>query len=293
MLKAHIKLMRMHHYIKNLLIFAALVFSGQFFQREKFLSGLLGFCSFCMISSVVYIVNDIRDREKDRLHPVKCQRPIASGEVSVKSAIFLSIILLLGGVTCNIGVFHISSSLLLILYLILNFAYSFGCKNLPIVDIAILVSGFLIRVMYGAVVTQIDVSNWLYLTVMAAAFYFALGKRRNELNKINSGKTRKVLKAYPVNFLDKNMYMCLVLMNVFYSLWSMEKSSMLEGGSKYLIFTVPIVLVITLKYSMDIEAVCDGGQNSDGDPVEVLLHDKMLLGLCGAYVGIMFAALYL
>lgn len=147
--------------------------------------------------------------------------------------------------------------------------------------------------MYGAVVTQIEVSNWLYLTVMAAAFYFALGKRRNELNKINGGKTRKVLKAYPVSFLDKNMYMCLALMNVFYSLWSMEKSTMIEGGNKYLIFTVPVVLVITLKYSMDIEAVCDGCQNSDGDPVEVLLHDAMLLGLCGVYIGIMFAALYL
>lgn len=162
--------MRIHHYIKNLLIFAALVFSGQFFQRGKFLSGLLGFCSFCMISSVVYIINDIRDREKDRLHPIKCQRPIASRAISVKNAILFSVILFLGGVACNIGIYHISSSLLILLYLVLNLAYSFGCKNLPIVDISILVAGFLIRVMYGAVIIGLNVSNWLYLTVMAADF---------------------------------------------------------------------------------------------------------------------------
>lgn len=287
------KLMRIHHYIKNLLIFAALVFSGQFFQRGKFLSGLLGFCSFCMISSVVYIINDIRDREKDRLHPIKCQRPIASRAISVKNAILFSVILFLGGVACNIGIYHISSSLLILLYLVLNLAYSFGCKNLPIVDISILVAGFLIRVMYGAVIIGLNVSNWLYLTVMAAAFYFALGKRRNELKKLDDGKTRKVLKAYPVTFLDKNMYMCLALMNVFYALWSMDKSTMLTNGNKYLVFTVPIVLVITLKYSMDIENVYEACQSSDGDPVEVLLHDKMLLGLCVVYIVVMFAALYL
>lgn len=295
MLKSFIKIMRIHHYIKNFLIFAALVFSGQFFQWDKFLSGFMGFCSFCMASSVVYIINDIRDFEKDRLHPVKCKRPVAAGMISVKNAMAEAIILLIFTMICNMSVFHISSSLLLFFYLGLNIAYSFGLKNLPIVDISILVVGFLIRVMYGAIITEIDISNWLYLTVMSAAFYFALGKRRNELKKINSGETRRVLKEYSVDFLDKNMYMCQALVNVFYALWSMEKGVMMTKENKYLILTVPIVLIITMRYSMDVESayMSRGGKNADGDPVEILLHDKVLLILCTIYLVMMFGILYL
>lgn len=288
-IKPYIKLIRVHHYIKNLLIFAPLLCSGQFFSLggKSLYAVFVGFIAFCTISSVVYIINDIQDREKDHNHPTKCNRPIASGAVSVKNALILAIVLLLITVLFNLGIFHFSSSLLLILYFIINLAYSFGLKNVPIVDISILVAGFLIRILYGAVITDIKVSNWLYLTVLATAFYFALGKRRNELKRAKNKETRKVLKSYPQNFLDKNMYMCLTLANVFYALWSMDKSTASFYNNKYLIFTVPIVLLITMKYSMNIEG------DSDGDPVEVLLHDKVLLGLCAIYLTIMFLILYL
>jgi 4-hydroxybenzoate polyprenyltransferase len=182
--------------------------------------------------------------------------------------------------------FRITSTLLLALYFALNLGYSFGLKNIPIVDISILVAGFLIRILYGAFVTGITISNWLYLTVIALSFYFALGKRRNELKQVG-GETRKVLKAYPLNFLDKNMGICLTLANVFYALWSMDEKTRAFYENDYLIFTVPIVLLITLKYSLDVEG------DSDGDPVEVLLRDKVLLGLCVLYLAAMFAILYL
>lgn len=279
--------MRVHHYIKNFLVFVALVCSGQLFNLEKLTAGIAAFIAFCMVSSVVYIVNDIRDVEKDRKHPTKCKRPIAAGTISVKSAWGLAIVLLLIAIACNCLSFHVTSTLLLTLYLILNLAYSFGFKNVPIVDVTILVAGFLIRILYGAFVTEITISNWLYLTVIALAFYFALGKRRNELKQIGDGETRQVLKAYPVNFLDKNMGMCLTLANVFYALWSMDEKTMSFYNNEYLIFTVPIVLLITMKYSLDIEG------ESDGDPVEVLLHDKVLLTLCVLYLAVMFAILYL
>lgn len=285
MVKSYAKLMRIHHYIKNLLVFAALAFSGQFFVWDKLFSAFMGFAAFCLVSSAVYIINDIRDREKDRNHPTKCKRPIASGDVPVKNAGILAIFLLVAATACNFVVFQILSSLLLLLYFAINLAYSFGLKNIPLLDITILVAGFLIRVIYGAVVTDIAISNWLYLTVIAVAFYFALGKRRNELRKVGS-ETRKVLKSYPVNFLDKNMYMCLALANVFYALWSMSESTIAFYHNRYLVFTVPIVLLITMKYSMNVE------RESDGDPVEVLLHDKMLLGLCIAYLAVMFFILY-
>lgn len=285
-MKKYIKLMRVHHYIKNLLIFAALLCSGQLFNINKLLLGIIGFVSFCMISSVVYIINDIRDKDKDRNHPTKCKRPIADGTISIKNAWILAIILFIISVICNFLTLNIISAFLLSLYLAINLAYSFGLKNVPIVDITILVAGFLIRILYGALIMDIAISNWLYLTVITLAFYFALGKRRNELRHSNDGKTRNVLKAYPVNFLDKNMTICLTLANVFYALWSMDESTISFYNNKYLVLTVPIVLLITMKYSFNIEG------ESDGDPVEVLLHDKTLMVLCGLYLSIMFVILY-
>ena len=286
-MKNYIKLMRVHHYIKNFLVFAALMCSGQFFSILKFSSAFLGFLAFCLISSVIYIINDICDVKKDRNHPTKKNRPIASGKISITNAIILAIMLFILALICNIQIFSIEAILLLLLYFVLNLGYSLGLKNIPIVDITILVSGFLIRVLYGAFITGITISNWLYLTVISGAFYFALGKRRNELRKVNSDKTRKVLKAYPESFLDKNMYMCLTLTNVFYALWSMDKNTIAHYNSEHLIFTVPIVLLITMKYSMNVEG------DSDGDPVEVLLHDKILIILCLIYLAVMFTILYL
>ncbi|MBE6960316.1 MAG: decaprenyl-phosphate phosphoribosyltransferase [Ruminococcaceae bacterium] len=285
-MKHYLKLMRVHHYIKNCLVFAALACSGQFFQLNKLVPAVLAFIAFCMVSSIVYIINDIRDREKDRSHPTKCNRPIAAGTVSVKGACVLAGFLLVIAVVCNGLIFQLTPTVLLALYLVLNLAYSFGLKNIPIVDITILVAGFLIRVLYGALVTGITISNWLYLTVIALSFYFALGKRRNELKQLGSDKTRTVLKAYPLSFLDKSMSMCLTLANVFYALWSMDEKTMALYNTQYLVFTVPIVLLITMKYSLDVEG------ESDGDPVEVLLHDKLLLALCVLYLVVMFMILY-
>ena len=286
-MKHYLKLMRVHHYIKNGLVFAALACSGKLFVWDKLSASLLGFAAFCLISSVVYIVNDIRDVEKDRKHPAKCKRPIAAGKISARNAWMLAAALLAAAVVCNALTFNLPATILLALYLVLNLAYSFGLKRIPIVDITILVAGFLIRILYGALVTEITISNWLYLTVITVAFYFALGKRRNELKHLGDGETRQVLKAYPISFLDKNMGMCLTLANVFYALWSMDEKTMSLYNNQYLIFTVPIVLLITMKYSLAIEG------ESDGDPVEVLLHDKVLLVLCVIYLAIMFMILYL
>lgn len=285
-MKKYLKLMRIHHYVKNLLVFAALACSGRLFNSDKLLAGIVAFGAFCMVSSAVYIINDICDREKDRKHPAKCTRPIAAGTISVKSAWVLTTALLIAAAVCNGITFRVPSTILLILYLILNLAYSFGMKNVPIVDVTILVAGFLIRILYGAIVTEISISNWLYLTVIAFAFYLALGKRRNELRQAGDGETRPVLKAYPVKFLDMNMGMCLTLANVFYALWSIDENTTSFYQNDHLIFTVPIVLLITMKYSLDIEG------NSDGDPVEVLLHDKLLLSLVILYLAAMLIILY-
>ncbi len=283
----YLKLMRVHHYMKNLLVFAALVCSGQLFVPAKLCAGVLGFLAFCAASSAIYIINDIRDCEKDRRHPTKCRRPIASGAVSVRNAACLAVVLFVLAALFIAPVFKLSAVLLLLLYIVLNLAYSFGLKNVPIADITVLAAGFVIRVIYGAQLTEIIISNWLYLAVFAMSFYLALGKRRGELIQVADGDTRSVLKAYPLDFLNRNMTMYLTLGNVFYALWSMDQVTTAFYHNRLLIFTVPIVLLITLKYSLTIDTA------SDGDPVEVLIHDRALLLLVLLYLAVMLGILYI
>lgn len=284
-MKKYIRLMRVHHYIKNLLIFGPIFFAGRLLESKMWIDLLLAYIAFCMVTSVVYVVNDIRDVEKDRLHPTKCKRPIASGEVSIKKACMLIGAL---GIVCLIcvlsGKFTINSCIYMLVYFVLNLLYSFQLKNYPIVDIAIVASGFLLRLLFGAAVTGVEISSWLYLTVTMAAFYFALGKRRNEKMRQKDNNTRNVLKNYSSTFLNSTMYMCLSLTITFYSLWTVECAK--ERNEVLFVWTVPIVLLICMKYCLDIES------NSDGDPVEVLTHDWILLALCGVWALILIGITY-
>ena len=276
-MKKYLYLMRVHHYIKNILIFMPLIFSGNLTDRRKFTATLLGMIAFSLVTSAVYIINDIRDAEKDRMHPTKKNRPIASGAVTPFHAVVLMVFILIAA-DATAG-----SYALVILYLFINVAYSMGLKDVPLLDVTILASGFLLRVLFGAVLTGTEVSEWLYLTVLSGAFYFSLGKRRNELQKKKDGDTRKVLKYYTRDFLDKNMYMCLALLNTFYALWCKDITN---AGMEYAMWTVPIVILICMKYSLTVEG------NSEGDPVEVLLHDRVLMALCVVYGIVMIGMLY-
>ena len=268
---SYLKLMRIKHYFKNLLIFLPLIFSMSFYNIEKDIKTLIGFILFSLVCSMVYIINDINDIEKDKKHPRKCKRPLASGKVTKKEAYILlailAIIVIGGSVLMNTGIY---SSIILVVYLILNILYSKFLKNIPIIDVICLVTGFVLRVVYGASIIVVEVSNWLYLTIISFSFYLALGKRRNELQA--GTDTRAVLKYYNKDFLDKNMYMFLTLMIVFYSMWCVDASNIVKFDNK-LIFTVPILMIICMKYSMNIE------RHSEGDPVEILFSDKVLMAL--------------
>lgn len=289
-MKHYIKLMRPHHYMKNILLFFPLMFSGRLFELEIFTKVLLGFLAFGLISSVVYIINDINDAENDARHPTKCNRPIASGKVGKGSALVFAVVIFALAITLNVFASggNVYPWVFILSYMVLNLLYSFGCKNIPILDIAILVSGFLLRVIYGAQVANIEVSSWLYLTVMAMSFYLGLGKRRGELANSEAGEqTRKVLKFYNHAFLDKNMYMCLALAITFYSLWCVDPMTTARHAGKGFVFTVPLVILICMKYSLSIE----GG--SDGDPIEVIRKDKWLLILLAVYAVLAIGIIYI
>lgn len=274
------RLLRVKHYIKNILIFVPLFFSGQILNKKKFLATLLSVVVFCIGCSCVYIINDIKDIKKDRCHPEKCTRPIASGNVSIKNAYITCAILLV--IDCIILYFSQITNwagVLLIIYIVINLGYSCGLKNIPILDVAILALGFLIRVIYGGLVSDVVVSAWLYLTVIAVSFYLGLGKRRNELRKIKSSETRKVMESYSDDFLDRNMYICLALGLVFYSLWAVERA-------RNFMWSIPLVLIICMKYNLILE------KDSEGDPVSTLLASKSLIVLVMIYAVIAVISIY-
>ena len=279
-IKSYIKLMRVKHYIKNLLIFLPLIFSLNFNNIQMNIKVLLGFIVFSLTCSIVYIINDIQDVEKDRKHPEKCKRPIASGKVSVKEAWILALVLfIIVAILCVWSEIDYKSILILLTYLAINILYSKVLKNIPLLDVIVLVACYVLRVLFGATLIGVFVSHWLYLTIISFAFYLALGKRRNEMTKSleNGTETRNVLKYYTKDFLDKNMYMCLALTIVFYSLWCVDEITITKFDINYLIWTIPLLIIICMKYSLNIEG------NSYGDPVDVILSDKVLVILILIY----------
>lgn len=270
--KEYIKLIRIKHWIKNGLIFLPLIFSMSF-EIENIVKTILAFFAFSFMASVIYIINDINDREKDKKHPRKCKRPIASGTISIQNAIAIGIILFI--VSLVLHFFAIQrllhySALFLIGYFFINILYSYGAKNISIVDVIILASGFIFRVYYGASIINVPVSNWLFLTILSASLFMGFGKRNKEL-KMN-GEVRGVLKDYTEKFLDNFTIISVILFIVFYSLWSYEQNNV------FIIYLVPLLLIIVMQYMLCME------KSNEGDPMTLLLQNKSLIVTFFIYV---------
>lgn len=286
-IKAYIKLIRLKHYLKNGLIFIPLFFNRHIFNWDLSLKALIGFISFSFMSSVIYIINDINDIEADRKNEAKKARPLASGVIAVHQAIVMAAVLF--GISIIIAYAIGSGMIWLLLYLVLNFSYSIKLKHVPILDVTILAAGYLIRLIYGAAITDIELSFWICMTAITVSLYMGLGKRRNELNKLGDDAyaARGVLKSYNSAFLDKNMYVCLGLAITFYALWTGDSKTVADLGTNLQIWTVPIVIILAMKYSLDIE------KGESGDPMEVILLDKWLIFIGITYVITLFIILYI
>ncbi len=282
-LRGLVRLVRIKHWIKNGLILLPLIFSGHLLDVNSLQTVLIATLTFSLVASVVYIINDIRDVEKDRQHKTKKLRPIASGAVRIRSALLLICILLTAGVLLGLFIgLSMTAWMYIGFYLGINVLYSFGLKNVPIIDIAILSAGFVLRVLFGAEILGIEVSSWLYLSVLAGALYLGLGKRRGEM-RINGSKSRKVNEYYTVDFLDKNMYVSMTLLLVFYSLWAVDHSSP-DGAS----ITIPLFILVFMSYSLSIEK-----GTSSGDPVDVFISNKLLIAAAAAYMIAVTCVVYL
>ncbi|WP_165061578.1 decaprenyl-phosphate phosphoribosyltransferase [Adlercreutzia sp. ZJ154] len=288
-----LKLLRVKHWLKNLLVLFPLLFSGRAVQPDALIQGIVAFLAFCFMASAIYVVNDIRDAENDRAHPTKCLRPIASGAISTAPAIVVACVFAVLAVVLCIPCAQQTplAILFLIAYAVLNIAYSFGCKNVPILDIAMLSVGFLLRILFGSAFCGIEVSSWLFLTVLSLSVFLSLGKRRGEIERFGTS-ARASLMRYDKSFLDKNMYVYLGLGLVFYSLWTFQGMDVAylgySIGQLALVAGIPLAMFACMRYSFCIERTA-----SDGDPIGVVLGDKPLLVLMILWVVVMIIGVYM
>lgn len=289
-MKEILNLIRIKHWLKNILIFLPVFFSVNILSQELLKKSFIAFIVFCLSSSIVYIINDLNDLEKDKKHPIKKLRPLASGKISISTSIITIVILVLINLTLSSYLYTITNNILAILiptiYIVINILYSIILKDIPIIDVSVIVLGFVLRVMYGGVVTNIEVSKYLYLMIIFGAFFLGFGKRRNEIIK-NGTQSRKSLDFYNKSFLDKNMYVMLGLAVVSYTMWCVDKDTINRIGNDYLFWTIPLVIIILQLYSLNIEG------NSHGDPIEVILSDKKLIIVSLIYIIIMTLMLYI
>jgi decaprenyl-phosphate phosphoribosyltransferase len=283
-IKSYIKLARLKHSVKNLLIFLPLVSSGKFFQSGSLADTVMAFIVFSLAASAIYVINDIRDKDLDKEHPRKKKRPIAAGIISARSGLIFAVLLL--GVSLGLHALaglSLGSFVLLLSYVAINFLYSLWFKNVPIIDIGIIAIGFILRVFYGGEVIGVEISQWLAMVILAFSLYLGLGKRLGEI-KTGSAHTRKVNQYYTREFLDKNMFVFLALTIVFYALWTVEVST----SHQYIFWTLPLVIVIMIVYTFDVEK-----PGVEADPSSVLFSNKILMLLVVTYVLSIIGIIYI
>jgi 4-hydroxybenzoate polyprenyltransferase len=272
MLKALIKTMRPRQWTKNGFIFFGLIFDKQLFLPEPFFRTVLGFSLFCLISSAVYLFNDIADVEADRNHPVKKFRPIASGKLPVRVA--GSVALLITAVTIPLG-YLLSPGFALILatYLIINLLYSRWLKHMAVLDVLILSSGFVLRVAAGiTLISPVErFSPWLYVITVLFSLYIALGKRRAELSLLaqEASAHRRVFDGYTLPLLDQYITIISSTTIVAYSLYTFSAPNLPQNHTMML--TIPFVVYGILRYLQLIQT-----GHAAGAPDEVALKDRPL-----------------
>jgi decaprenyl-phosphate phosphoribosyltransferase len=259
---ALIRLLRPKHWIKNLFVLAPLIFSGLFIRPSVALLGLFAMVLFCVAASIVYVINDLSDVQRDLLHPVKrLTRPLASGAVSVTEArvvlVVLAALLLVGSFV------SIPLVAVLIGYILLNVLYSTWLKSIPVVDIFCVAAGFVLRVYAGAVAIDVPLSSWMLVTTLSIALYLAAIKRRDELESQGDG-ARAVLGQYSVALLDRFALMSSVCSMVFYSLFVVTTRPVLA-------FTIPLVLFGIFRYWF----LVDRGDRGES-PTDALWNDRIL-----------------
>ncbi len=284
---ALLKTMRPKQWTKNVVVFAPLIFDEKLFDPALFARTLLAFALFCLISSTVYIINDLADIESDRQHPKKRTRPLASGALSPKLAIAAAALFILVSLPLALWL-GAGFSLILSSYLVLNIAYSFYLKHLVIIDVLVIAAGFVLRVAGGVAVVSVErFSPWLYLVITLGALFLGFGKRRHELLLLEDGADahRAILAEYTVPFLDQLIGLVTSTMVIAYSLYTFSAPNLPDNHAMML--TIPFVLYGLFRYLYLIHVKKEGGA-----PDELLLSDKPLLATGALWVLAVIIVLY-
>ncbi|MBA2379628.1 MAG: UbiA prenyltransferase family protein [Blastocatellia bacterium] len=270
-MKDHIKLLRPHQWIKNLFVLIPAFFAARF--SLLLTDGALWYAlfSFCFAASAVYIINDIFDRDNDRLHEVKRLRPIASGAVSVRSALMVCAVMF---VLAAVLALLVNTTFVVVvgIYFWSNLLYSFYLKHISIVDISIIAVGFVLRVIGGGVAADVPVSKWLILMTFLLASCLALGKRRDDLmlNVENNG-LRRSLDGYTIGFVDTSLVVLSVTTIVCYIMYTVSDEVVLRMHSEYIYLTAIFVIIGILRY-LQIAIV----EQASGSPTLILLKDRLI-----------------
>ena len=271
MLLALLQTMRPKQWLKNAIIFAALVFDHQLLQPQPFLRTLAGFGLLCALSSAVYLLNDLADIEKDKLHPKKRLRPLPSGRLKREVALAAAIVLPLVALPLSFAL-DWRFALIAALYIVFNVLYSFRLKHIVIIDVLVLALGYLLRVGAGVVLITVErFSPWLYLCITLLALFMGFGKRRGELVLMQAdvGAGRRVLKDYSLPFLDELINVVSTALIMAYSLYTFSAPNL--PANHAMMLTIPFVLYAIFRYLYLIHIKGEGGA-----PDELVFTDRPL-----------------
>jgi 4-hydroxybenzoate polyprenyltransferase len=295
--------MRPRQWTKNLAVFVGVVFAQQLLTLSSFERALCAFVAFCLASSTIYLLNDLLDLENDRQHPVKSKRPLASGSLPSSWAVIAMALLLLAcaGATlllfaipiepgsdrfASLGGSNLLFALIVIAYLSLMVLYSMQLKHVVLLDVFIIASGFVLRILAGAVVIPVLISPWLYLVTILLSLFLALNKRRHELVLLQdqASSHRQILKEYSLPLLDQMITIVTAATIMAYSLYTFQSPT----GNHRLMITIPLVLYGMFRYLYLVYMRMEGGS-----PEEVLLRDRHMLGTVVLCTAIVIIVLYI
>lgn len=272
-----IQLLRPHQWIKNGFVFLGLLFGHAWNDPQKVALALNAFIAFCLLSSSVYVMNDLIDREQDRHHPKKCKRPLASGRVGVTAAVAL--MLTVGAAGLMLAFTHGSQPVIFLAYVVLNVGYSFGLKHVVILDVFMIAAGFMLRILAGTLGIGIAPSQWLLLCGLLLTLFLGFAKRRAEMNLLteDGGNHRRVLEHYSEALLDQMITVVATGTLVAYSLYTVSPETVALHGTSNLFFTVPFVLYGMFRYLFLLHR-----RGGGGDPAAELVRDPhMVMAFAG------------
>ena len=274
--------MRPHQWVKNAFVFIGLLFGHAWRDPNLTTQAGFAFAAFCLISSTIYIINDIVDMEQDRHHPKKNQRPLVSGQISVIAAIILAVVLGALGFVLALGASKIVV-IILVAYALMNIAYSLWLKHVVILDVFIIATGFMLRILAGTLGVGIPPSQWLLLCGMMVTLFLGFTKRRAEIMALAEDKAahRKVLEHYGPVLLDKMIGITAAGLIMSYSLYTMNPDTIRIHGTSNLIYTVPFVMYGVFRYIYLLHH-----QSRGGDPSHDLVRDHHLLIVVGAWLAV-------